>query len=168
MPLTFSRNWGAATNSALEDEDTVARILELLEDPIPYHVQIFFSALRDVCQATLMPFQRNRSNGALPNGLRVPVEPPHLDHYAERLEITFDVHEHETARNILGRACRHLDGVNLADFRDLEQRDERSFRSVLRDLEADGYVRQEGDRLKFRSNLLREWWRRHHGRSIVS
>ena len=149
-------------------EDTVARILELLEDPIPYHVQLFFSALRDVCQGNPSAVSKEQIERCFAERLAGASGTAHLDHYAERLEIALDAHEHETARNILGRACRHPDGVNLADFKDLEQRDARSFRSVLRDLEADGYVRQEGDRLKFRSNLLREWWRRHHGRSIVS
>ena len=36
------------------------------------------------------------------------------------------------------------------------------FRSALRTLEADGYIRRDGDRLSFRSNLLRQWWRKHH------
>ena len=39
--------------------------------------------------------------------------------------------------------------------------------SVLRDLEADGYVRHEGSRLKFRSNLLRKWWRKYHDRGVA-
>jgi hypothetical protein len=41
---------------------------------------------------------------------------------------------------------------------------DRTFRSVMRDLEADGYLTREGDRLAFRSNLLREWWWKRHGR----
>ncbi len=58
--------------------------------------------------------------------------------------------------------------MNLTDFEDLEQRDEARLRSVLRDLEADGYVRHEGGRLKFRSNVLREWWRKRHGKGSAS
>ena len=96
----------------------------------------------------------------------------HLDHYAERLEIAFDEREHETARDILGRACRREDGTSLAELEDLRQRSEQTYLSVLRDLEADGYVRHEGSRLKFRSNLLRKWWRKwwrkyHHGRGVA-
>ena len=92
----------------------------------------------------------------------------HLDHYAERLEIAFDEREHETARDLLGRACRREDGTSLAELEDLRQRSEQTYLSVLRDLEADGYVRHEGSRLKFRSNLLRKWWRKyHHGRGVA-
>ena len=93
--------------------------------------------------------------------------PPHLDHYAARLEIAFDENEHEAARDILSRICRREDGVDLAEVEDLRQRHEQTFRSVLRDLEADGYVKHEDSRLKFRSNLLREWWRKYHG-SVAS
>ena len=55
----------------------------------------------------------------------------------------------------------------LAELEELRQRNEQTFQSVLRDLEADGYVKQEDSHLKFRSNLLREWWRKYHG-SVAS
>ena len=149
-------------------EYIIAHILDLLGDPVPYHVQLFFSALRDICLGNPCAVSTEQVERCFAERLAGASGTAHLDHYAERLEIALDVHEQDTAREILGRACRHLEGVNPVDFKDLEQRDARAFRSVLRNLEADGYVRQEGDRLKFRSNLLREWWRRHHGRSIAS
>ena len=34
--------------------------------------------------------------------------------------------------------------------------------AALRTLEADGYIRREGDGVSFRSNLLRRWWQKHH------
>ena len=91
----------------------------------------------------------------------------YLDHYATRLEIAFNENEHEAARVLLSHACRREKGVALAELADLRQRNEQTFRSVLRDLEADGYVKQEDSHLKFRSNLLREWWRKYH-RSATS
>ena len=91
----------------------------------------------------------------------------HLDHYAERLEIAFGEREHETALDILGRACRREDGTGFAELEDLRQRSGQMYLSVLRDLEADGYVRHEGSRLKFRSNLLRKWWRKYHDRGVT-
>ena len=68
------------------------------------------------------------------------------------------------ARDILGRVCRRETGARLSDLKDLHQRSGDMFRSVLRDLEADGYVKRNGRRLEFRSNLLREWWRKYHSR----
>ena len=39
--------------------------------------------------------------------------------------------------------------------------------SVIRDLEADGYLDRDENRLEFRSNLLREWWRKRYGRGAT-
>ena len=75
-----------------------------------------------------------------------------------------DEREYELARQVLSQACRRRDGTTIGELTDLIQRDERTFRAVVRDLEADGYLIREADRLAFRSNLLREWWRRHHAR----
>ena len=91
----------------------------------------------------------------------------HLDHYATRLEIALDAHEHDVAINILGSACRRNSGASLAEFEESIRRDEPTFWSVLRDLEADGYLTRDEDRLEFRSNLLREWWRKRYGRGAT-
>ena len=91
----------------------------------------------------------------------------YLDHYATRLEIALDEHEHAMAVGILQIVCRRARGVTFGELEDLRRRDERTFASVLRDLESDGYLRQEDERLEFRSNLLREWWRKHYGRQTA-
>ena len=65
------------------------------------------------------------------------------------------------ARDILGRVCRSAAGVDIAALSPDHGGDEATFRSVLRELEADGYLDRQGEVLQFRSNLLREWWRRH-------
>ena len=149
------------------DESTIAHILELLEDPVPYHVQLFFSALRDSCQGSPSAISVEEIDRCFAERLAGASGTAHLDHYAGRLEIALSAHEHGVARNILGLACHHRGGVDLSDFNDLEQQNRALFRSVLRDLEADGYVRHEGGRLKFRSNLVREWWRKYHGRRVT-
>ena len=87
----------------------------------------------------------------------------HLDHYATRLEIALDAHEHDVAFSILGNACRRNSGTSLAELEELRRSGEQTFWSVLRDLEADGYLVRDEDRLEFRSNLLRAWWRKRYG-----
>ena len=117
---------------------------------LPFTVTLFRSASRECC-------------GPLTGASGT----AHLDHYAERLEIAFGEREHETARDILGRACRREDGAAFAELEDLRRRSGQTYLSVLRDLEADGYVKHEGSRLKFRSNLLRKWWRKYHDRGVA-
>ena len=90
----------------------------------------------------------------------------HLDHYVTRLEAAFDEREYELARQVLTHACRRRDGASPGELSGLVESDERTFHAVLHDLEADGYLIRESNRLAFRSNLLREWWRRHHGRGF--
>jgi len=80
----------------------------------------------------------------------------HLDHYAERLEIMLPAEEFDLAREFspspAGRGgMQHRPAPN--DDRDL-------LRAVLRLLDEDGYVTVEGNTVRFRSNLLREYWRR--------
>lgn len=41
------------------DEDAIAHILELLQDPVPYHVQLFFQPFVTPLGATLPSFRRN-------------------------------------------------------------------------------------------------------------
>ena len=149
------------------DERAIAHILDLLREPVPYHVQLFFEALRDACKGQPFRVSSEVIERCFAERLAGASGTAHLDHYATRLEIAFDKNEHEVARAILSRTCRRADGVNFAELGDLQQRSEQTFRSVLRDLEADGYVEHEGSQLKFRSNLLREWWRKYH-RSAAS
>ena len=149
------------------DDASIARILDLLRDPVPYHVQLFFSTLRDACRNKPSRVSPEMIERCFEERLAGASGTAHLDHYAERLEIAFGEREHEMARDILGRACRREDGAGFAELEDLRQRSGQMYLSVLRDLEADGYVRHEGSRLKFRSNLLRKWWRKYHDRGVA-
>ncbi|MDE0519682.1 MAG: hypothetical protein OXH71_03190, partial [Candidatus Dadabacteria bacterium] len=85
---------------------------------------------------------------------------PHLDHYAARLEIMLDADEQEAAHDILNHACRRRDGARISDIEKLTRQGESELLSALRNLESDGYVRRDGSHVCFRSNLLREWWRK--------
>ena len=148
------------------DGGAIARILDLLQDPVPYHVQLFFSAIRSACGRDPSRASRKLIERCFTERLAGASGAAHLDHYAERLEIALEEREYEMACEILGRACQRRDGASLADLEELVASDEQRFRAVLRDLEADGYLNRDTNRLRFRSNLLREWWRRHHGRGM--
>ena len=147
------------------DGESITHMLELLQDPVPYHVQLFFSALRDASDGNPSGVSRKLIERCFEERLAGARGTAHLDHYADRLEIAFDEREHDMARDILSRACRRAGGVRLAALGDLLRLSDRAVRSVLRDLEADGYVRNTGSRIEFRSNLLRVWWRKHHARA---
>ena len=149
------------------DDASVTRLLDLLRDPVPYHVQLFFSSLRDVCRGDAAGVSPEAVEQCFSERLTGASGTAYLDHYATRLEIALDEHEQAMAVGILQIACRRTRGATPAELEDLRRSDERTYGAVLRDLEADGYLRQEDGRLEFRSNLLREWWRKHYGRRIA-
>ena len=146
------------------DDESIARVLDLLIEPVPYHVQLFYSELRDVCGGDPSRVSPATIDRCFTERLAGESGTAHLDHYATRLEIALDEQEHTMARAILRRACKSRAGVRLADLGRLRRGNEPAFRTVLRDLKADRYVGEMDRRLAFRSNLLREWWRKHHGR----
>ena len=145
------------------DAGSITRILDLLQDSVPYHVQLFFSALRAVSAGNPSRISPELIERCFAERLTGASGTAHLDHYVARLEVSLEEHEYELAREVLTHTCRRRDGTSLGELMGLGVSDERTFRAVLRDLEADGYLIRESDRFTFRSNLLREWWRRHHG-----
>lgn len=139
---------------------SVQRILALLGDPVPYHVQLFFATIRDACKGDVSRVSPDVIQRCFEQRLTGASGTAHLDHYATRLETALGPEEYETAREILRQACRRTDGCPLDDLQDLRESSEETFSTVLRELEADGYLDREGDRIRFRSNLLRTWWRK--------
>ena len=164
--VEFLKELASSFDFALDD-GPIDRILDLLDDPVPYHVQLFFSALREESRVDPSLGFSELIDRCFEERLSGPSGTAHLDHYEKRLEIALDERECRMAYGILGLACRGRDGVALADLEDLRRQGSEAFQSVLGDLEADGYVRRDDRRLTFRSNLLRAWWQKHRGRDCA-
>ena len=159
----FLRELGRDIDFRLGDQ-SITRILDLLVDPVPYHVQLFVSALRNACKGDASVASPETIDRCFDQQLAGESGTAHLDHYEKRLELALDEQECAMAHSILGLACRSRDGVRVSYLGRLSGGSEPTFQSVLRDLKADGYVMEGDGRLVFRSNLLRVWWRKHHGR----
>ena len=153
-------------NDFILDQCSISQVLDLLRDPVPYHVQLFFSALRDACQGQRAHITPDLIQQCFAERLAGATGTAHLDHYETRLEVAFSPDEHDTARTILTRASNRA-GADLANLQDLSRPNETAFQSVLSDLQADGYLDRHGDHLSFRSNLLREWWSKRHVSGIA-
>ena len=146
-------------------ESTVEQVLDLLYDPVPYHLQLFFQALRDECRGNPALLTRELVQSCFEQRLAGASGTAHLDHYATRLEIALGEQERGAALAILVRLSRLASPTEWATVKELQQLmagREAAFRSALRVLEADGYIHRDGERISFRSNLLRQWWRKHH------
>jgi uncharacterized protein len=144
-------------------EEAKTEILRLLGEAVPYHVQLFFQHLRDICRedpklvsnATILETFTARLAG--PDG------GPHLDHYDERLGHLLSEDKAELARRILTTVARDEAGQPLSFLNDEAIGRAEDARDASRFLLDEGYLIERESRLRFRSNLLREYWRRRRG-----
>lgn len=158
----FLRDVGDHAGFPLTDP-WIDKMLDLLGDSVPYHVQLFFAALRDDCDGAPGALSASAIDRCFEGRLTGPEGTPHLDHYATRLEFVFNSPEREFAYRLLARASRFENGLLLSQIATAGGEQTVRTREVLQALEADGYLERRGDRLAFRSNLVRVWWRKHCG-----
>lgn len=144
-------------------QQSIDRMLALLRDPIPYHVQLFFATLQDICHGDPSKISHTVIDRCFEERLTGPAGTAHLNHYAARLEFAFSEPQRELALAVLSIACRRANGTRLLGLAAASE-DASLLGEVLPILEMDGYLGVRGDVAAFRSNLLRVWWRKHHGR----
>ena len=155
----FLQRLGADCDLTLARDD-IDTFLALLGDAVPHHLQLMFAALRHVCGGSSDRLSIGRLHAAFEHAITDPGASVELDTYAERLSAVFGERDMALARFCLGRLSRHLHGLQHAEIIPREYGGERHFPLIVRFLVEEGYIADDGYRLKFRSNLLREWWQR--------
>ena len=160
--VAFLRRLGEESEFPLADR-WIDTILDLLGDPVPYHVQLFFATLRDACGAST-ELSESLIERCFEERLTGPSGTPHLDHHAARLELVFSPTQHEIALAVLTRASRSERGVPRSEL--LDEGNASDLGQVLQALESDGYLARRDDHLTFQSNLLRVWWRKHRSGAL--
>ena len=158
----FLRDVGKDAGFPLTDQ-WIDRMLELLRDSVPYHVQLFFAALQDDCDGAPEALSLAAIDQCFDKRLTGPEGTPYLDHYASRLEFVFSSPEREFAFDVLARASRFENGVARTEVTAAGSEQAVHAGHVLQALEADGYLERRDDRVAFRSNMVRVWWRKHRG-----
>ena len=156
--MQFLERVGCHSKFAL-DRDAIRQVLTLLADPVPYHVQLFFSAIHNTCSGDASRISPTVIEQCFAERLTGESGTSHLDHYAERLADIFDHRELEAAQEILGLACGAESGIAVEDLGEAPT----PKRTALRELKADGYLDEQDGRIAFRSNLLRIWWCKNQG-----
>jgi uncharacterized tellurite resistance protein B-like protein len=94
----------------------------------------------------------------------------HFDHWDERLAKMLDSRSQQYCEIILSLVCREAGGVDLSSIdlrlsRELYDNRERAeiLRQLLDLLISDGYLVHQEDVVRFRSALLRRYWREVQG-----
>ena len=132
------------------------QMLGLLKEYVPYHVQLIFQAVREVCREDASKVSEETIEAAFHERLAGPSGGPFLDHYSERLDHVFSPEDAARARLILSAASASPSGVALSNL----NASEANFSDILQVLIDDGYLRLEGEQLSFCSNLVRTYWLR--------
>jgi hypothetical protein len=144
--------------------ETIDAILRAVEWPIPFYLNLVFEELRVVAG--------EGDAGPSPAFVEIALQRliahgrTHFDHWDERLAKLLDARAQQYCEIILSAVCRDAGGVTVASIdlrlsRELNDDRERAemLRQLLDLLTSDGYlVRQEGV-VRFRSSLLRRYWR---------
>ena len=144
--------------------ETIEAILWAVEWPIPFHLNLVFEELRAVVSEghgapspalVEIALQRLMAHGRT-----------HFDHWDERLAKMLDSRYQGYCEIILSLACREASGIAVAsiDLRlsnELHDNRERAemLRQMLDLLTSDGYLVRQEDAVRFRSALLRRYWR---------
>jgi uncharacterized protein len=149
---------GLALDQA-EREDIIRRV----GWPLPYHLHLVFHELRDT---------EPRSISRAFDALLEPQKLSYFDTWHERIEVQFSTSEAAACKAILGHLCKYPTGRKhdqlLAVLMARPSADVESVREqlsrLLIALQRDGYLQATRARYAFRSFLLREYWRRRHGK----
>jgi hypothetical protein len=143
---------------------TIDAILDAVEWPIPFHLNLVFEGLR----AVVAEGHGSPSPALVEIALQRLMEHgrTHFDHWDERLAKMLDGRFQQYCEIVLSLACRDSGGITVESIdlrlsRELVDGHERTemLGQLLDLLVSDGYlVRQEGV-VRFRSALLRRYWR---------
>lgn len=144
------------------DDSSIDEMLTLLQDPIPYHVHLFFETLQTELATKSDPIPPGTIKRCFDEHLAAFQGDARLDHYKEKLEAIFETDEEMSeAREILRAACMQQSGIR--DFGNDGDNSEgrQTTQSILNELIAEKFVNIENGSIIFSSNLLRCWWKKH-------
>ena len=145
--------------SFLMDDAHINLLLDLLKDSVPFHVQFFFRELSRSVNNKAHDLTEEKVRECFESNLTGKRGQPHLEHYLNRLKLALDTEHFEVATAILDTASRQ-GGASMKDVVSVAGFGSEIGRSVLKELISDGYIDRHDERIEFRSELLRIWWRK--------
>ena len=138
----------------------IAAILGALDDPVPMHLQLVYAVLHEACAGNPSHLSAEAVRAAIEHAIEDDAASQPLLTYAQRLAAVLPERDMALARFCLARLCPHAEGMQHVEMVPREYGGERHFPMILHYLVEDGYILDDGERLRFRSELLRRWWQR--------
>ncbi|MGO9240062.1 MAG: hypothetical protein ACLQBJ_04550 [Bryobacteraceae bacterium] len=144
--------------------DTIDAVMTAVEWPIPFHLNLVMEELRSVVGERQSPPSPELVEAAVQRLMRH--GRTHFEHWDERLSKMLDGRMADHCGTLLGMACHEAGGVamNTVEIRlRNEITDDRERTEVLKQvidlLVSDGYLVRDASTVRFRSALLRRYWR---------
>ena len=142
-------------------ESSIEEMLALLQDPIPYHVHLFFEKLQTELADKSGLMSAESIKRCFDEQLAGFQGTAHLEHYKEKLESIFETQEEKSvAREILKAACVQQNGIKNSDINTANSEGKKTIQLVLNELIAEKFLAIENGNVRFCSNLLRCWLRK--------
>ena len=142
-------------------ESSIEEMLALLQDPIPYHVHLFFEKLQTELADKSGLISAESIKRCFDEQLAGFQGTAHLEHYKEKFESIFETQEEKSmAREILKAACMQQNGIKNSDINTANSEGKKTIQLVLNELIAEKFLAIENGNVRFCSNLLRCWWRK--------
>ena len=143
-------------------ESSIQEMLALLQDPIPYHVHLFFEALQTELANKSDPMPAGTVERCFDEHLAAFQGAARLDHHKEKLAAIFGTDEEMSmAHEILKAACMQQSGIRDSDIDAIHSERNQPTQPILNELMAEKFLKIENGTVIFRSNLLRCWWKKH-------
>jgi AAA+ ATPase superfamily predicted ATPase len=133
-------------------------LLERLGEAVPFHVQLAYAKLKEIAGSDPARITEELAEKAV----RKVVEAPQLRHYAERLALHLSAEDNALCREVLHALCRNRAGLSPKALAGKIERKASDITRILRLLDDEGYLQldEQSGRLRFRTELLREYWKR--------
>ena len=157
----FLRQLGASEGFAIQDE-YIDELLNMLEDPVPYHVQLFYSNLQHVCcdESYAISIETVREcfwkQLVDENGKELVIQ------LLKKLSHVFDKQDGLSAQKILDALCIKQKGVEIAALADESGNQSENVNEIVGRLIKEGDVARTNGWVRIRSGFVRESWARHH------
>ncbi|MDH5186597.1 MAG: hypothetical protein OEZ20_06820 [candidate division WOR-3 bacterium] len=148
----------------------INKILEVIECPIPYFVQILIrECLNEMVRQKKSELSEAIIDKAYKEGVLAAYNRTYFDHYYERLQKYYGEEKALLAKNLLTMIARRgiVSKTELFKVYDIATQGtgtEDTFSDLLTELENDFYVvlNMENNTYRFATKVLRDWWLRFH------
>ena len=157
----FLQRLGSSQGFPIGDK-YIKQMLNMLEDPVPYHVQLFYLELRKTCGNNSSAISAEAVEQCFRNQLVEENKDALVAQLLEKMSYIFDKQEAILAQKVLDALSEKQEGIEKPVLADQTGYELTEVNKIIGELKKEGDVVQINDRARFRSGFARESWKKHY------